>query len=143
MPATIGPELRETIRTLRAQGTPLRQISRLLRLSRNTVRRILRASPTTPHDESADPHPPCPPETLALIEKARAGMALDLDCYPYTASSTVLLPDFVEGAERVLITWSESHPERTGQDLSAIAAEWGCSRLEAAERYGEGQLDWI
>jgi N-acyl-D-amino-acid deacylase len=73
-------------------------------------------------------------ETLALIEKARAEMALDLDCYPYTASSTVLLPDFVEGAERVLITWSESHPERTGQDLSAIAAEWGCSRLEAAER---------
>ena len=39
------------IHTLRAQGTPLRQISRLLRLSRNTVRRILRAPPATPHDE--------------------------------------------------------------------------------------------
>ena len=66
MPATIRPELRQTIHTLRAQGTPLRQISRLLRLSRNTVRRILRASPATPHDEPAQP--PCPPQILALIE---------------------------------------------------------------------------
>jgi DNA invertase Pin-like site-specific DNA recombinase len=36
-------EIRNTVRTLRAQGHSLREISRLLALSRNTVRRILRA----------------------------------------------------------------------------------------------------
>jgi transposase len=35
-------ELCNSVRTLQAQGHPLREISRLLRLSRNTVRRILR-----------------------------------------------------------------------------------------------------
>src|SRR5881628_3074341 len=35
-------ELRHSVRTLQAQGRSLREISRLLRLSRNTVRRILR-----------------------------------------------------------------------------------------------------
>lgn len=70
MPATIRPELRETIRTLRAQGMALRQISRLLRLSRNTVRRLLRACAARPDDEPAGPPAPCPPQTLALIERA-------------------------------------------------------------------------
>ena len=69
MPATLRRELRQTIRTLRAQGTPLRQISRLLGLSRNTVRRLLRACPTTPYDEPGAPQPPCPPQTLALLER--------------------------------------------------------------------------
>jgi len=36
---------RETIHTLRAQGVSLREISRLLKISRNTVRRVLRQSP--------------------------------------------------------------------------------------------------
>ena len=37
-------EIRTTVRTLQAQGHSLREISRLLALSRNTVRRILRAA---------------------------------------------------------------------------------------------------
>jgi transposase len=40
-------EIADSVRTLRAQGRSLHEISRLLRLSRNTVRRILRA-PATP-----------------------------------------------------------------------------------------------
>ena len=32
------------------------------------MRRILRAYPTAPDDEPPDPQPPCPPQTLALIE---------------------------------------------------------------------------
>ena len=36
-------EIRTAVRSLRAQGRSLREISRLLALSRNTVRRILRA----------------------------------------------------------------------------------------------------
>jgi transposase len=40
-------EISDSVRTLRAQGRSLHEITRLLRLSRNTVRRILRA-PATP-----------------------------------------------------------------------------------------------
>jgi transposase len=40
-------EIADSVRTLQAQGHSLHEISRLLRLSRNTVRRILRA-PATP-----------------------------------------------------------------------------------------------
>jgi transposase len=67
------PELRETIQTLRAQGTPLRRISRLLKLSRNTVRRILRTDP--PAETEAPNAACCAPETLTRIEDAfgRAG----------------------------------------------------------------------
>ena len=73
-------------------------------------------------------------ETLALIEAAQAGQTVDMDVYPYIASSTVLLPDFMEDCPRVLITWSESFPEQAGRDIADIAHEWGCSRAEAAER---------
>jgi DNA invertase Pin-like site-specific DNA recombinase len=38
----IAEELREAIRVLKAQGRPLREISRALKVSRNTVRRVLR-----------------------------------------------------------------------------------------------------
>jgi transposase len=41
-------EIRNAVRTLQAQGRSLREISRLLRLSRNTVRRILRSADTVP-----------------------------------------------------------------------------------------------
>lgn len=40
----ITPEIRSVVRTLAAQGHRLREISRLLKLSRNTVRRILRGN---------------------------------------------------------------------------------------------------
>jgi transposase len=48
----IDPQLRQAILTLHAQQTPIRQIARLLGVSRNTVRRLLR----TPQAES--PHEP-------------------------------------------------------------------------------------
>jgi N-acyl-D-amino-acid deacylase len=73
-------------------------------------------------------------ETLALIAAAQAGQALHIDVYPYIASSTVLLPDFMEDCPRVLITWSEAHPEMAGRDIDDIADQWGCSRTQAAER---------
>jgi N-acyl-D-amino-acid deacylase len=73
-------------------------------------------------------------ETLALISQAQQEQSVDLDVYPYTASSTVLLPDFVASAERVLITWSEQAPEQAGRDLADIVAEWGCSVDDAIAR---------
>ena len=73
-------------------------------------------------------------ETLALIEAARRNQTVDLDVYPYVASSTVLLPSFMDDCPRILVTWSESHPDQAGRDLDDICAEWNCSREEAAER---------
>jgi len=48
-------EIREAIRVLNSQGRPLREISRALKLSRNTVRRVLRQrEPKTPRQRSHD-----------------------------------------------------------------------------------------
>jgi N-acyl-D-amino-acid deacylase len=74
-------------------------------------------------------------KTLDLIASARAdGLRVDLDTYPYTASSTVLLKDFAARAERVLIAWSEPYPEMTGRDLADIAAGWGVAVDAAIDR---------
>lgn len=73
-------------------------------------------------------------ETLEIVQKAQKEMALDIDVYPYIASSTVLLPSFVERAERVLITWSTPHADMAGRDLHDIAAGWDVSIKEAIDR---------
>jgi transposase len=59
-------ELRDGVRLLKAQGQSLREISRLLKLSRNAVRRILREK----DEEPAQASPPCDAVTLARIEEA-------------------------------------------------------------------------
>ena len=51
----IAEELREAIRLLKAQGRPLREISRALKVSRNTVRRVLREG-EQPQTPAQDPH---------------------------------------------------------------------------------------
>ncbi|MCU0886078.1 MAG: D-aminoacylase [Beijerinckiaceae bacterium] len=77
--------------------------------------------------------------TLAAIDAACSeGMAVALDVYPYTASSTVLTLDRVRQAERVLVAWSAPHPDLGGRDLDEIAARWTCDRLEAAARLQPG-----
>ncbi len=73
-------------------------------------------------------------ETLPLIEAARKTQSINLDVYPYTASSTVLLRDFIESSEKVIVTWSESYPEMAGRDFADIKSEWGCSTEAAIER---------
>ena len=73
-------------------------------------------------------------ETLGLIEAARATQDVGLDVYPYTASSTALLPEFVREAEDVLVTYSEPYPDFATWRLKDVAAEWGCDADEAARR---------
>ena len=74
-------------------------------------------------------------ETLAMIDRARdAQQAVSLDVYPYTASSTSLLPQFVREAESVLVAESTPHPECNGHMLDRIAADWRCSLEETCER---------
>src|SRR6202790_1853766 len=58
-------EIGNTVQTLRAQGHSLREISRLLALSRNTVRRILRQP-----DRAVDEATPCDETTLAKLTAA-------------------------------------------------------------------------
>ena len=50
----IAEELRQAIRVLKDQGRPLREISRALKVSRNTVRRVLRER-EQPKVPAADP----------------------------------------------------------------------------------------
>ncbi len=73
-------------------------------------------------------------KTLPLIAEARKRQQVNLDVYPYTASSTVLLAEWVGGAEKVLITWSEPHPECAGRLFEDIRREWGSSVEKAAEK---------
>jgi N-acyl-D-amino-acid deacylase len=74
-------------------------------------------------------------ETLARIDAACAGgQTINLDAYPYTASSTGLMAKFARVAERVLVTESDAAPEQAGRELSAIMADWGCDVEEAVER---------
>ncbi len=64
-------------------------------------------------------------ETLPLIAKLQATQPLGLDVYPYTASSTVLLPDYVESADRVTITWCRGRPEFSGRDIDEVGRALG------------------
>ncbi|WP_093161390.1 amidohydrolase family protein [Variovorax sp. YR216] len=77
-------------------------------------------------------------ETLPLIETLARGQEIGMDVYPYTAGSTVLREDLVDGIIDVLITGSEPHPEMGGRYLADIATTWGVSQQEAAVRLKPG-----
>ena len=77
-------------------------------------------------------------EVLARIDAAAAHQEIAFDVYPYEASSTMLRPDRLRGARRVVVSWSDTHPELAGQDLDAIAGCWCCSPEEAAHRLSPG-----
>ena len=73
-------------------------------------------------------------ETLALIEERMGTQPICLDCYPYTAGSTVLSAHRAAGASRVIVSWSKALPEYAGRDLQDIAKEMGVSQEEAIAR---------
>jgi N-acyl-D-amino-acid deacylase len=73
-------------------------------------------------------------QTLPFIRQHMQHQAIGLDCYPYSASSTVLSADRVAGAPRVLVTWSKPHPEYSGKDLALVAKEMGVTAQEAVAR---------
>jgi N-acyl-D-amino-acid deacylase len=76
--------------------------------------------------------------TLPFIREAMKHQRVSLDCYPYTAGSTMIRTDrgMLEG--RVQIASSVPHPECEGRDLDDIAAEWGVAKDEAARRLQPG-----
>lgn len=76
--------------------------------------------------------------TLAMIAEARETLSIDLDLYPYTASSTVLLASFAKQSSKVTVSWSDSHPEMAGRDVAEIATAWGCDQATAVARLRPG-----
>lgn len=76
--------------------------------------------------------------TLPFIRETMKHQCVSLDCYPYTAGSTMIRTDrgMLEG--RVLIAASQPHPECAGRDLDDIAKEWGVAKDEAARRLQPG-----
>ncbi|OSZ68846.1 D-aminoacylase [Sphingomonas sp. IBVSS2] len=72
--------------------------------------------------------------TLAMIDACAAHHPIGLDVYPYCASSTVLRPEWVRPDIETVVSWSVPHPDRAGQSLAEIAAEWRVPLHEAAAR---------
>src|SRR6185437_2382971 len=72
--------------------------------------------------------------TLGLIDRAAKRQVVDLDAYPYAASSTALLPQLLREDIPVRISWSLPYPHLAGRMLADIAREWDTSLGEAAER---------
>lgn len=73
--------------------------------------------------------------TIANIDATRAqGTQVAMDIYPYSGSSTILIPERAHRINRIKITWSTPHPECNGMYLADIAEQWNCDKEEAARR---------
>ncbi len=70
-------------------------------------------------------------ELLGLIDATRQAQPVHLDCYPYTAGSTVISSGLADGEVEILINWSTPHPEVAGRTLKSIAEEWGMTEAIA------------
>ncbi len=77
-------------------------------------------------------------ETLALVAAAAEQQSVCLDCYPYIASSTMLMPSRVAMSSDVRITWSQAEPATAGRSLLALAAERGIDPATLAEQLQPG-----
>ncbi|WP_421929933.1 N-acyl-D-amino-acid deacylase family protein [Nitratireductor rhodophyticola] len=73
-------------------------------------------------------------ETLALIDKQMKEQPVCLDCYPYTASSTILTADHARNSPKTVITWSRPLPQYAGQTLDDVMEAMGCGFEEAVRR---------
>ena len=62
-------------------------------------------------------------ETLSMIAAAAQTQSVCMDCYPYNASSTMLLPARVHQSSDVLVTWSKTEPAAAGRSLFELARE--------------------
>lgn len=82
-------------------------------------------------------------ELLDLIDTARETQPIHVDCYPYTAGSTVIRPDLADGEVEILINWSTPHPEVAGRTLKSIAEEWGMTQAAAAEQLMPGGASYF
>lgn len=77
-------------------------------------------------------------EALKRIEQAAQRQPVAFDVYPYGASSTMLRPDRLDDSRRIVVSWSDPHPETAGRDLADIAQCWCCTPQQAAARLTPG-----
>lgn len=73
-------------------------------------------------------------DVLELLDRARSTQTVHCDCYPYTASSSILDLKQVDERIEIRITWSEPHPDASGKTLASIAEAWSITQMEAATR---------
>jgi N-acyl-D-amino-acid deacylase len=73
-------------------------------------------------------------ETLPLIAARMKTQSVCLDCYPYSASSTILTASRIGIASKTLVTWSKTLPQHAGRDLADIARDMGVTPEEAVAR---------
>ena len=71
-------------------------------------------------------------QTLGLIEQAATQQNICIDCYPYDASSTMLIPEREDSSRDVRITWSKVEPQAAGRSLMEMARERGVSAFDLA-----------
>ncbi|AUT66895.1 N-acyl-D-amino-acid deacylase family protein [Paraburkholderia terrae] len=76
--------------------------------------------------------------TVPMIQNAMRCQCISLDCYPYTAGSSMIRDDDFVNEGHIVIVSSESHPECTGRSLEDIAREFGMNRREAARQLQPG-----
>jgi orotate phosphoribosyltransferase-like protein len=88
----IAEELRQAIRALKDQGRPLRDISRALKVSRNTVRRVLR--------EREQPKAPATDPRIQVIAE------LLPDLYRDCKGNAVRIGEVLEEAHGIAIAYS-------------------------------------
>ena len=73
-------------------------------------------------------------DVLVALERAAADGPVGCDCYPYTASASLLDLKQVVPETPIMITWSDGAPEQSGRMLIDIAADWGVDLQRAARR---------
>jgi N-acyl-D-amino-acid deacylase len=69
-------------------------------------------------------------ETIAIVHQRRLRQKIGLDLYPYAAGSSILNMKTVEDTERVVVSWSDPHPEYAGRDLDEVSGELGMSTAD-------------
>ncbi|MEO7004685.1 MAG: D-aminoacylase, partial [Acidobacteriaceae bacterium] len=73
-------------------------------------------------------------EILERLGRSSESSPIGWDCYPYAAGSSTLDLQQVDERVTIQITWSNPHPEKAGQTLGQIAADWGIGHRDAALR---------
>jgi N-acyl-D-amino-acid deacylase len=61
--------------------------------------------------------------SLALLSEIAKTQSVCVDCYPYDASSTMLIPERIAMSRDILITWSGADPSAAGRSLNELAKE--------------------
>jgi N-acyl-D-amino-acid deacylase len=77
-------------------------------------------------------------QTLDRLSLMAQRQPLCLDCYPYTASSSMLRIERLEMSEDVIVTSSRSEPAAAGRSIAGLAQKWNCTPRQAMQRVMPG-----